>query len=113
MTTFNVNKSFSGFTRDQVEAEFQSAGVQHRAEWQLGDGYSGTWPTSRATAALTFCNRGAVDQGRLFAALDSVPSGGWVNGLPVGTPVCRAAQTNPAYAGCVAARCLWCERREQ
>ena len=101
MTTFNVSRSFTDIARGRIEADSDQVVFSAGLNGRFGDGYKWDVAYTKGKSRFDVLNRGAVDQGRLFAALDVVPSGGWVNGLPVGAPVCRAAQTNPTYAGCV------------
>jgi iron complex outermembrane recepter protein len=99
-TTFTFSKNYTGFPRNQIDTR------SNEFVWNAGlQGELGVykWDVSyfKGDSSFDVRNRSAANQGRLAAALDSVPSGGWVNGLPVGTPVCRAALTNAAYADCV------------
>ncbi len=99
-TTFTLGKMFTEIPRAYTETHsdqlFGVAGLQGT----LGD-YKWDVAYTYSDGSIDVRQNMAIDNGRFFAALDSVPSGGWVNGLPVGVPVCRASQTNAAYAGCV------------
>ena len=99
-TTFTLGKVFLDLPRGQAETHSNQLLVNAGLQGSLGK-YK--WDVFAANSSGTFNVRQnyAMDSGRFAAAMDSVPSGGWVNGLPVGVPVCRAALTNPTYAGCV------------
>jgi outer membrane receptor protein involved in Fe transport len=100
-TTFALGKSFSSFPRSQLESFSRQLLVNAGLQGSLGNGYKWDVGYAKGNSSFDVRQNGALNNGRLFAAFDSVPSGGWVNGLPVGSPICRAALLNPAYAGCV------------
>jgi outer membrane receptor protein involved in Fe transport len=91
-TTFTFGKIFSGFPRGQVETYSKQILFNAGLQGSFGNGYK--WDLSYMKGDGRFDVRTQVtNQGRLYAALDSV--------LSNGAAVCRAALTNPTYAGCV------------
>ena len=101
LNSVTFNKTYSGFTRNEVETRSNELVWTTGVQGKFGQGYKWDLSYSKGDSRFDVRNRRAINQARLQAALDTVPSGGWVNGLPVGSPVCRAAQTNAAYASCV------------
>lgn len=101
LTVFTLGKTASGLPRPKIDTGSNQLVYNAGLTGSFGKGYK--WDVSYFGGNSRYDVRylNAINQGRLFAAEDSVPSGGWVNGLPVGNPVCRAALTNPNYAGCV------------
>ena len=91
-TSFTLGKIWADIPRPQLESRSNDAYLNTGLSGRLGN-YK--WDIGLSQGASTFkvTQRNALDNGRLYASLDSVVSGG--------APVCRAALTNTAYAGCV------------
>jgi outer membrane receptor protein involved in Fe transport len=92
-TSLSFGKIFTDIPRGEVETYAKQYMINTGLDGSFGGGYR--WEVSYTHARSKFEVRQnvAIDQGRLFAALDSVVSNG--------VPVCRASLTNAAYAGCV------------
>jgi outer membrane receptor protein involved in Fe transport len=99
-TSFSLGKFFTEIPRGNPETHSRQLAINSGLQGSLGS-YKWDVGLSHSDGAINVRQNVTIDQGRFFAALDSVPSGGWVNGLPVGVPVCRASLTNSNYAGCV------------
>jgi outer membrane receptor protein involved in Fe transport len=91
-TQFTFGKIFTGLPRNTLETYSRQLLVNAGLQGSLGD-YK--WDVAFTDGKGTFdvTQNAAINQGRLFAAMDSVVS----NGIPV----CRASLTNAAYADCV------------
>ncbi len=92
-TIFTFGKMFNSIPRTELETYSRNLNVTAGLRGELFNDYD--WEVSVANSRGSFDVRqnAAINFGRLYAALDSVVVGG--------VPVCRAAATNPVYAGCV------------
>ena len=99
-TSFSMGKIFTAFPRGELETNatqlLNVAGLDgHLGDFRWELGYT------RGRGKFDVSQNKARDQGRLFAALDSVDQGFIQTGVRNGNIVCRASLTNAAYAGCV------------
>ena len=92
-TTFSFGKIFTAIPRNQLETYSRQWLINTGLEGSFGGGYKWGLSYTNSSGSFDVRQNAAIDQGRFFAALDSVVSNG--------VPVCRAALTNAAYAGCV------------
>jgi iron complex outermembrane recepter protein len=91
-TQFTLGKMFTEIPRQQTETHSRQLFVNAGLQGSLGD-YKWDLALTKSNGSIDVRQNKAIDQGRFFAALDSVVSNG--------VPVCRASLTNAAYAGCV------------
>jgi outer membrane receptor protein involved in Fe transport len=93
-TTFTLGKVFTEIPRGNPETHSRQLLINAGLRGSLG-AYSWDVNLAKSKGSFNVRQNVAIDQGRFFAALDSV--------VPAGTttPVCRASLTNPNYAGCV------------
>ncbi|MBC2665394.1 TonB-dependent receptor [Novosphingobium flavum] len=92
-STFSLGKIFTEFPRGTLEATSRQLLTVAGLQGKLGPNWDLDLAYVRAGARFDVSQNAAINQGRLWAALDSVLVGGQA--------VCRAAATNPVYAGCV------------
>ena len=90
---FTFGKMFTGLPRSELVADARQFLLNVGFKGELGDDWRWELAYVRGQGSFDVTQTKALNQGRLFAAIDSVISGG--------VPVCRAALTNATYAGCV------------
>jgi iron complex outermembrane receptor protein len=93
-TNFNLGKVFTDIPRGELEATSQQSLITAGFNGKLGGDWKWELAYVRGRGSFDVSQNQAYNQGKFFAAVDSVMVGG--------SAVCRAAQTNAAYAGCVA-----------
>jgi outer membrane receptor protein involved in Fe transport len=90
--TFTLGKVFTEIPRGESETHSRQLFINAGLQGSLGH-YKWDVALANSNGSINVRQNRVIDQGRFFAALDSVVSNG--------VPVCRASLTNAAYAGCV------------
>jgi iron complex outermembrane receptor protein len=91
--SFSFGKIFTSIPRSEMEANATQFLTNVGLKGEIGSDWHWELAYVRGRGDFKVQQNTVINQGRFFAALDSVISGG--------VAVCRAALTNAAYSGCV------------
>jgi iron complex outermembrane recepter protein len=92
-TTFTIGKMWTEIPRGEADTHTRQVFAVAGLQGSLGK-YKWDVALTKSAGSFNVRQANAYDQGRFFAAIDSVVG-------PGGTPICRASLTNAAYANCV------------